>query len=75
MLFRILNQSSLSMGQKLTYILILAFCVLFSLSGHLFVKLKKSIGHKFLLVKEKMKKKGKSKKWNERSLVQDLVLS
>ena len=32
MLFRILNQCSLSMGQKLTYILILAFCVLFSLS-------------------------------------------
>lgn len=36
MLFRILNQSSLSMGQKLTYILILAFCVLFSLSVHEF---------------------------------------
>ena len=36
MLFRILNRSSLSMGQKLTYILILAFCVLFSLSVHEF---------------------------------------
>ena len=36
MLFRILNQSSLSMGQNLTYILILAFCVLFSLSVHEF---------------------------------------
>ena len=36
MLFRILNQGSLSMGQKLTYILILAFCVLFSLSVHEF---------------------------------------
>ena len=36
MLFRILNQSSLSMGQKLTYILILAFCVLFSRSVHEF---------------------------------------
>ena len=36
MLFRILNQSSLSIGQKLTYILILAFCVLFSLSVHEF---------------------------------------
>ena len=36
MLFRILNQSSLSMGQKLTYILILAFCDLFSLSVHEF---------------------------------------
>ena len=36
MLFRILNQSSLSMGQKLAYILILAFCVLFSLSVHEF---------------------------------------
>lgn len=36
MLFRILNQRSLSMGQKLTYILILAFCVLFSLSVHEF---------------------------------------
>ena len=36
MLYRILNQSSLSMGQKLTYILILAFCVLFSLSVHEF---------------------------------------
>ena len=36
MLFRILNQSSLSMGHKLTYILILAFCVLFSLSVHEF---------------------------------------
>ena len=36
MLFRILNQSSLSMGQKMTYILILAFCVLFSLSVHEF---------------------------------------
>ena len=36
MLFRILNQTSLSFGQKLTYILILAFCVLFSLSVHEF---------------------------------------
>lgn len=36
MLFKILSQSSLTLGQKLTYILILAFCVLFSLSVHEF---------------------------------------
>lgn len=36
MLFKILNQSSLTFGQKITYILILAFCVLFSLSVHEF---------------------------------------
>ena len=36
MLFRILNQSTLSIGQKMTYIKILAFCVLFSLSVHEF---------------------------------------